>query len=256
MKRTRITLKIQDFPAELHPFFAEAEVYDSSSNSCASVLYLCPGYFLKIDGRGELEREALLTARFHSMGLGPEVVRYLPGDRDYLLTRCIPGEDCLSYLDNPEQLCQVLACTLRELHKRPPTELPTSTRLERYLASAENRDGCFWDESVLMPRFMIRSRDEAWDIMQANKHRLSRGTCIHGDFCLPNIILDAGGFRSFIDLAMAGAGDRHIDLYWAVWSLWYNLKTDRYTDRFLDLYGRDAFDYDMLRVIAAFEAFG
>ncbi|MDE7300410.1 MAG: hypothetical protein K2N94_16560, partial [Lachnospiraceae bacterium] len=63
-------------------------------------------------------------------------------------------------------------------------------------------------------------------------------------------------FSCFIDLAMAGVGDKHIDLYWAVWSLQYNLKTEDYTDYFLDLYGRENFEYDMLKVIAAFELFG
>ena len=65
-----------------------------------------------------------------------------------------------------------------------------------------------------------------------------------------------GRFSCFIDLAMAGLGDKHIDLYWALWSLQYNLGTEKYTDYFLDLYGRENFEYDMLRVIAAFEAFG
>jgi kanamycin kinase len=55
---------------------------------------------------------------------------------------------------------------------------------------------------------------------------------------------------------MAGVGDKHIDLYWAIWSLQYNLKTDEYTDYFLDQYGRDNFDYHMLKVIAAYELFG
>lgn len=256
MKRTKIDLPIQDLPSELHPFLSNAELYDSSASSNASVLYIHPEYFLKIDGCGELKQEALLTEQFHRRGLGPAVVRYLSEDRDYLLTKAVPGEDCLAYLDDPQRLCRVLAHALRRLHELPPAGLPKSARLERYLVSAKDRDGGYWDESVQMPEFMVRTRDEAWEIMQANKHRLRDDTCIHGDFCLPNIILDRGRFRSFIDFPMAGAGDRHIDLYWAVWSLRYNLKTGRYTDRFLDLYGRDGFDYDMLRVIAAFEVFG
>ena len=57
-------------------------------------------------------------------------------------------------------------------------------------------------------------------------------------------------------ISMAGVGDKHIDLYWAIWSLQYNLKTDQYTDYFLDQYGRENFDHDMLNVVAAFELFG
>lgn len=256
MKRTRVSIDLRNFPAELRPFLADADIYDSSSHSSATVLFIEPDHYLKIDSRGELKQEALMTDWFHRRGLGPEIVRYLCADRDYLLTRSVPGEDCLACLDDPEQLCQVLAHTLRGLHELSPVGLSDSIRLERYLDSAGDWSKGFWDEHVLMPEFMISSRDEAWETMQANKHRLTHDACIHGDFCLPNIILDGGRFSSFIDLSMAGAGDRHIDLYWAVWSLQHNLKTDRYTDYFLDLYGRDGFDYDMLRVVAAFEVFG
>lgn len=256
MKKIRVGISIQDFPPELHPFLSGADVYDSSSSSSARTLYIDPDYYLKIDERGALRQEALMTDWFHRRGLAPEAVCCLSVDRDYLLTRRAPGEDCLAFLDDPERLCQVLARTLRKLHGLSPAGLPRSTRLERYLASAEDRNGGCWDESVLMPEFMVRSREEAWDIMQTNKHRLRHDVCIHGDFCLPNVILDGGRFSSFIDLPMAGAGDRHIDLYWAVWSLRHNLQTGRYTDRFLDLYGRDNFDQDMLQVIAAFEVFG
>ena len=69
-------------------------------------------------------------------------------------------------------------------------------------------------------------------------------------------VLQDGEFSSLIDLGAAGIGDKHMDIYWALWSLQYNLKTEYYTDYFLDLYGRDNFEPEMLRVIAAFECFG
>lgn len=256
MKRAKIQLSPQDFPAELRPLLSKAELYDSSCHSNARTLFIAPDFYLKIDERGELKREAQMAAWFHRRGLGAEVVQYISRGRDYLLTRSLPGQDGCSWLDDPERLCRALAQTLRELHALSPAGLPRSTRLERYLASAEDRDGGYWDQSVLMPEFTVRSREEAWGVMQANKHRLKSDTLIHGDFCLPNVILNGGQPGSLIDLAMAGAGDRHIDLYWAVWSLWHNLKTDQYTGLFLDLYGRDRFDAAMLPVIAAFEAFG
>jgi kanamycin kinase len=46
-----------------------------------------------------------------------------------------------------------------------------------------------------------------------------------------------------------------MDLYWAIWSLEYNLKTDRYTDYFLDQYGRENIDFQLLKVVTAFESF-
>ena len=52
---------------------------------------------------------------------------------------------------------------------------------------------------------------------------------------------------------VAQFSDRHIDLFWGIWSLNYNLHTPRYTDRFLDAYGRDGIDPDKLRCVAAME---
>ena len=87
------------------------------------------------------------------------------------------------------------------------------------------------------------------------KH-LKTDTLLHGDYCLPNIMLDNWRFRGFIDLDCGGIGDRHVDLFWGIWSLGFNLKTDAYRDRFLDAYGRDAVEEEMLRLIAAIEVFG
>jgi carboxyl-terminal processing protease len=50
-----------------------------------------------------------------------------------------------------------------------------------------------------------------------------------------------------------GVGDRHVDLFWGSWTLNFNLKTDKYCQRFLDAYGREHFEPEMLRTIAAIE---
>jgi kanamycin kinase len=84
---------------------------------------------------------------------------------------------------------------------------------------------------------------------------LKSDTLIHGDFCLPNVMLNNWQFSGLIDLGAAGAGDRHMDLHWGIWSLDFNLKTDAYRDRFLDAYGRDKIDMEILNSIGAFEVF-
>jgi kanamycin kinase len=45
-----------------------------------------------------------------------------------------------------------------------------------------------------------------------------------------------------------GVGDRHYDLFWGIWTLNYNLKTDKYKDIFLDAYGRSLIDFDRLEL--------
>ena len=79
---------------------------------------------------------------------------------------------------------------------------------------------------------------------------------LHSDYCLPNILLDRWRFSGFVDLDTGGVGDRHVDLFWAIWSLNYNLKTGKYRERFLDAYGREDVQEELFRVIAAVEVFG
>ena len=83
--------------------------------------------------------------------------------------------------------------------------------------------------------------------------KLKKDTFIPGDFCLPTIMLENWKFTSFIDVGATGVGDKHIDIYWALWSLQYNLKTDEYTDYFLDCYGREKVDMDILKIVAEVE---
>jgi len=54
-------------------------------------------------------------------------------------------------------------------------------------------------------------------------------------------------------VGLAGIGDKHIDIYWVLWSLNYNLKTDRYTDCFLEAYGKEKVDMEVLRLVAEVE---
>ncbi len=75
----------------------------------------------------------------------------------------------------------------------------------------------------------------------------TEGNCfIHGDFCLPNIMVKNGSVIGFIDTEAAGVGDPWMDYAWCIWSLEHNLGTDRYTGLLLDALGirfdREKFD--------------
>ena len=67
-------------------------------------------------------------------------------------------------------------------------------------------------------------------------------------------MLDDFRFSGFIDVGNGGVGDRHIDLFWGAWTLRFNLKTDRYRERFFDAYGADKINKELIRAIAAAEA--
>ena len=93
-------------------------------------------------------------------------------------------------------------------------------------------------------------------MLRDGKDALKSDVLIHGDYCLPNIMLDSWHLSGYIDVGNGGVGDRHIDLFWGAWTLNFNLKTDKFRDLFFDAYGRDMIDGLALRVIEAAEIFG
>ena len=58
----------------------------------------------------------------------------------------------------------------------------------------------------------------------------------HGDYCLPNALLDGDDVVGFVDLGGLGVADRWWDLAVATWSLRWNLGPGL-EDTFLDAYG-------------------
>lgn len=220
MRKVRTTINLNDFPSELHYIFDNTTVYDSSSHPTMTVLYSDSGYYVKIGEKGSLTKEAEMAKLFEQNEIGVEVISYISDVRDYMVTRPANGEDCTHYLNDPERLCEVLAEAMKFLHSRPVKGIPVSSCMETY----------------------------------ADFGFIKQDTFIHGDFCLPNIILDDWKFSTFIDVGLAGTGDRHIDIYWALWSLEYNLKTDKYTDLFLNLYGESNYDKNILKKIAEIES--
>lgn len=180
------------------------------------------GCFLKIAGRGKLERAAVLQEYFHQKGLSAPLEAFgQDAERDYLLVREVKGRSGIEILDRPEWLADRLGETLRALHGLDAGDCPITDVNEQAIALYRREVG----------------REYAGDISVLKKDAL-----VHGDCCLPNVFFSENGFCGFIDLGEGGLGDRHFDLYWAMWSLGYNLKTDAYAGRFLDAYGRDAVD--------------
>ena len=248
------------YPEKLRPFLSGAKIYDSSCSKEAKVIFIDKddGYFLKSAAKDKLARNAVMSRYFHSKNLSAEVLDYLSEDCDWLLTKKIRGDDCTAakYLAQPEKLCDVLAELLVMLHAENCEDCPISDHTGLHLAKAGHnmRTGNF-DMSHFPDNFGYKSADEAWKIVETRSHLIENDTLLHGDYCLPNIILDNWKFAGFIDLDNSGAGDRHFDIFWVTWSLYWNLQTDRYRSRFIDAYGRDKIDEEKLRIVAAIEVF-
>lgn len=259
MERKETKIVLSDFPEVFHPLLEDCPVFDSSCSPQARVWYLPRegGLYLKSAAGGSLRREAAMTAFLHGKGMAAEVLAYESGEKDWLLTRAVPGEDCTfgRYLENPGRLSEILGERLRFLHELPTEGCPITDHTARYLQTAEeNRSKGLFDP-FYYPGGDITA-EKAWEIVRETAPQLKSDVILHGDYCLPNVMLDDWQFSGFIDLDHGGIGDRHIDLYWGCWSLGFNLKTDRFRDRFLDAYGREKINEALLAAVGAFEVFG
>ena len=195
MNRTHISVRSDDFPAQFHTLLKDGQVYDSSCSADARVYFIDRdgGYFLKSAPKGTLKTEAEMTAFYHSKGLSAEVLAYENSEKDWLLTAKVPGEDCLNpqYLDDPKRLCDATAEFLRHLHSLPTTGCPVPDRTKTYMETARrNYQTGNYDASLFPDNWGYASAEDAWDVICKNGHLLQRDTLLHGDYCLPNIMLD------------------------------------------------------------------
>jgi len=261
MELKPIEVDISTYPTELHSLLSSGKLYDSSCSPEAQVIFIDKdyGYFLKSAPKGKLEREAINMRYFHRKGLSANVLSYMSNTKDWLLSEKIQGEDCISamYLEQPTKLCDTLAERLNILHSLDFEGCPMQNHTKWYLDSAKNNKQMgTYNKEHFPDSFGYTSEEAAWTVVKAHSKILKNDTLLHGDYCLPNIILDNWQFAGFIDLDNAGVGDKHVDVFWVIWSLYFNLHTHKYRARFIDAYGRDKIDEDILRIVAAVEVFG
>ena len=260
-KSMGLFMRIDECPREFRELLDGAVISDRSGHSSAETLKIIKGgraLYLKSAEAGTLWKEAAQTRFFHSKGLAAEVLSYVNDGRDWLLTAEVSGRDCTSreFLEQPERLSELLGKKLRELHSLDFAGCPVIDWVGDFLSGAEeNYARGTYNKEHFPDSYGYASAEDAYRVIRERGHTLEANALIHGDYCLPNVILDDWEFSGFIDLGGGGVGDRHSDIFWGAWSLWYNLGTDAYRERFFDAYGRDFIDMERLEVIAAAEVF-
>jgi kanamycin kinase len=249
MQKRPVELPLDTLPLVLHEILSGAQVHDSSCSASAQT-YLVEGrgsFFLKIAALHSLAREEAMYNFLAAHQLAPAALLYVQDtEKDYLITQALEGEDGIApeHLQNPERLAQVFGQSLRKLHDSPTLGCPFPNRMAEMDAEiSEKRFSSPGDLEILS-----EGKTAAWQKYQAMKHLAQSDAVLHGDYCLPNIILKNFQLQGFIDIGYGGVGDRHYDLWWGTWTLHYNLKTHRYRDAFTEAYGREKIDPERLEL--------
>lgn len=170
----------------------------------------------------------------------PEVIDYGCDDHvEWLATAALHGVDATApqHLDDPRRTVPILAEGLRAFHEIDPAGCPFDSRTPaalahvtaRVAAGAVDREGFHEIHRHLDPTAALaRLRDIALDDDQI--------VVCHGDYCLPNLLIDGGEVVGYLDLGEVGLADRWRDLAVATWSMTWNMGPG-HGDLFLAAYG-------------------
>ena len=130
------------------------------------------------------------------------------------------------YLEHPQEMVELLAQGLKMLWAVDISDCPYRRALEEELAEAGERvangevdvdnaePDTFGEDGFESPAHLLQ-----W--LRENRPEVEP-VFSHGDFCLPNVFLDAGRVSGFIDLGDAGIGDKWRDIALCYRSLKHN----------------------------------
>jgi kanamycin kinase/aminoglycoside 3'-phosphotransferase-2 len=156
----------------------------------------------------------------------PKVLHYEKDEEnEYLLLSEIKGKDASnqSYKTNLPQLMKLLALGVKNMHGISIKDCPFDETLDKKIEEAKRRvENGLVDEEDFDD---IRSGKTAKELFQnlfLKKPENEDLVFTHGDYCLPNIIMENNKVSGFIDMGRAGVADRHQDLALAIRSIIYN----------------------------------
>jgi kanamycin kinase len=172
----------------------------------------------------------------------PRVMREgTDGKIDWLVTTALPGRDAThpDLLAEPRELARILAHGLRRFHDGASVdECPFDFRVEPALQHVRTRlqAGLIDAKRDFHEEFAELTPSAAVRLLETTKPEGEDLVVCHGDYCLPNILIEDGLATGFVDLGELGIADRWWDLAVATWSLTWNLGPG-FEEMFLAEYG-------------------
>ncbi len=222
---------------------------DDVGRSGALVAFIGDELVLKRAEKSRLLNACLMQSFFHRNGLAPEVVFYASDDFDYLISRRAAGKSAIDpeNLKEPRRLASALGEFLLRIHSLDASSCPVKNimdvQLQEFDRAVLRNEGLY---KHISDYIKIETIGKAKEIMEKARPHFQNNTVVHGDYCLPNIMLSGFKGKHIIDVGEGGTGDRHFDLFWGLWSLSYNLKTDAYRDDFLSAYGKNLIEEELI----------
>ncbi|QBD78879.1 aminoglycoside 3'-phosphotransferase [Ktedonosporobacter rubrisoli] len=190
----------------------------------------------------------------------PEVYYYgRDAEREYLLMSEVVGTMACEevFKTDMERLVVLMAQGLHMVHAVEIADCPFDQRLSIRLEEARRRmlAGQVDEEDFDEERRGLGVRQLYAQLLQARPASEDL-VFTHGDFCLPNILIDREEMRvnGFIDLGRCGIADRYQDIALACRSLAFNLGPE-WIPQFLDAYGLSSVEQDKVHFYQLLDEF-
>lgn len=224
---------------------------NTDGRSGALVAFAGEDLVVKRTQKGGLENAFRMQTFLSRFGLSPKVVLYESGDEyDFLVSSRARGTSAIDpeYLARPRRLAREMGEFLLKIHSLPACECPVTNLTEKwhgeFLSACRRTQGIY---KYISDYINVETLSRAQEIVREYAGALQSDTVLHGDYCLPNVMLVDFHADTAIDAGEGGLGDRHFDLFWGLWSLNYNLKTDACREDFLSAYGVSRADEALIR---------
>ncbi len=200
--------------------------------------------FLKIappDAYPSLENEAeRMRWAIDHLPVPPVLESGSNADVSWLVTTALSGSDAVDprWTADPARLVRALAEGLRTFHEAPVDNCPFDFGLDSAIAHARKRleAGQIQPARDFHPEFEHLSAEQALELLARTRPELDQLAVCHGDYCLPNVLVQEHVATGFVDLGELGLADRWSDLAVATWSVTWNLGPG-YEELFLSAYG-------------------
>jgi len=186
----------------------------------------------------------------------PSVVQFLQwNEREYLLETVIPGENAATADLPAGTLADLCGDALRRWHSVPIRSCPFAWSTDEAIAEARQRlnSGALETDDFDVEN-LGRDPHELFAEMLTLTPKTEAPTLIHGDFCLPNIMIHGGQISGFVDVGCAGVGDPYRDLALVCRSFEHNAKGEA-VPVFLKCFGLPNPDQQRLRFFRLLDEF-
>jgi aminoglycoside 3'-phosphotransferase II len=205
----------------------------------------------------DLRAEAARLKWLKGLGIpAPQVIR-LAEARGYswLVLECLPGENASMSRDPPAVKIYELAKALSAIHALDADACPFDETLAVKLARAADRvKSNDVDERHFDDENRGKTAAELFVELERSRPPTEDIVVVHGDACLPNIMLDGGCFSGFVDCGRLGRSDRYQDLALACRSIATNLGSG-WVGAFLRAYGITSIDEARIRFYRLLDEF-